>query len=91
MEYQKELEELDSMRHKKVKESLTFKQKQDSLFSTIIIRSEVRDALAAFSIGKTFDDKIIELLQFYNDRKEVNEWLQKEVWSMIQIHEGTRE
>jgi hypothetical protein len=31
------------------------------------------------------------LLQFYNDRKEVNEWLQKEVWSMIQIHEGTRE
>jgi hypothetical protein len=64
MEYQKELEH--SNLHSQ-------KQKQDSLFSTIIIRSEVRDALAAFSIGKTFDEKIIELLQFYNDRKEVNE------------------
>jgi hypothetical protein len=64
MEYQKESEH--SNLHSQ-------KQKHDSLFSTIIIRSEVRDALAAFSIGKTFDDKIIELLQFYNDKKEVNE------------------
>jgi hypothetical protein len=72
MEYQKELEELDSIKHKKAVESLIFKEKQDSLFSTIIIRSQVRDQLAAFSVGKTYDEKILELLQFYNDRKEVN-------------------